>query len=176
MILSSGLSQKERRRLRMEYIRNKKMKINPDSLSDNSTVTSDESVDLNYLSTNSHENSVLASVETVTQLLSHSEKTLSQSEIRKEARKIRNRESAEASRKRRRNDVQTLQAEVSNCLSQISYLKEWLSKYEPLESINAKLQSVFIQQFDDFPLKTCQSNKDTLLYYEPAVFSHSIYL
>jgi hypothetical protein len=128
---------RNRRRLRMEYIRAKRSRVHHDSSSDY-TETSLERKDLNEI------------------------------DSKKELRKIRNRESAEASRRRKRNDVLSLQQEVESLMSQVQSLKSRLGKYESLESIERLLRGQStINQASPF-----SHTNDTLVYTEPAEFKH----
>mmetsp|Transcript_4368 Transcript_4368/g.3920 ORF Transcript_4368/g.3920 Transcript_4368/m.3920 type:complete len:147 (-) Transcript_4368:341-781(-) len=77
------------------------------------------------------------------------------SDTKKELRKIRNRESAEASRKRKRDDINQLQSQVNELLAEVSYLKKRLSYYENNES-NYNKENI--------------SSQDTYIITEPAAF------
>lgn len=140
---STVLSQKERRRLRAEYLRFKKSKALQDSSSDAS------SSDLS------------SQLPDVDSLIGPSRKRSVQDDdidIRKEMRKIRNRESAEASRKRKKDDIRTLQDQVNSLLDVIDNLKSRLEKYENVENSNEAMLENFAS--------------DKLILLGPAVFKY----
>lgn len=122
---------KERRKLRCEYLKSKRNILCDVSLSSNST--SNCPID-NF--------SIDESMDT-------------SSELKKHMRKIRNRQSAELSRKRKQDDITLLQQEVKELLSEVRHLKSRLSKYESIADYNM------------IPMK---ANVNTCLYSEPAVF------
>lgn len=126
---------RNRRRLRMEYLKAKRSRVHHDSSSDYTETSADR-------------------------------RELNEVESKKELRKIRNRESAEASRRRKRNDILSLQQEVESLMSQVKCLKSRLGKYESSESIERLLRGQSsIHQTSPFP-----HANDTLVYTEPAEF------
>jgi len=88
-------------------------------------------------------------------------------DIKKSLRKIRNRESAEASRKRKRDDVVILQRELEILSDQVRALKCRLSRYE---------SSDIIREILEHPEESLKLSNNTLVYTEPAVFNIHISL
>ena len=124
----------------MEYIRNKRSKIS-------ASVVSHVPVTISV-------KPIQASVTVV------ETKPKSEVELKKEARRIRNRESAEASRKRRRDDALELRSEIEKYKRQISLLKSRLAMHEPLDAIEYMLQNDLSDG----------EEMETIVYREPAVF------
>lgn len=125
---------RDRRRLRVQYIRSKRSRAH--ILQDVKSVTSSDDTSQDY-------------------------PKITNDETRKVLRKIRNRESAEASRKRKRDDVTRLQEQMSALQRQVKILKSRLSQYESIETIENMLNDSRI---------VTNLSKDTLVYTEPAAF------
>ena len=122
---------KERRRARVEYMKTRKNLDIPDY--DDQTVLSD---------------------------ISGGKEMFPVVDSKKELRKIRNRESAEASRKRKRDDVSILQQQVDELINQVNYFKTKLSKYEPVEGFS----------YSESKTVCKKRSGDNLYNREPAVF------